>query len=350
MSQLKVLLMLLVCPSTALHAFIEGGTLPAHTVGRGVLGRCIISLIDAACADGGSANADEGGACGSGSGGGNGGSSGSDGGSGGDAQARRVEQLMQWRAALCRGYGLPDDGPSSAACWTHTLIRAWSLPPSMPLCDETDVPGTARRASGAIGAAAALPLHVEAGFLRAVNVAAVRDAASAHVSAHRMAAGVGPSQAVDTSVRVCDGADLLGACVWRTLHPTLCELVRLIDQLRVELAAASGRPLLDVAELQILRYPPGGYYRRHLDVGAPRVVRRAVSLLLYLTPDDWGTADGGQLRVWRPGAADDADAALEVAPSAGTLVLFESAQLPHAVSTCRRERLVMVGWLCEQDN
>ena len=164
-------------------------------------------------------------------------------------------------------------------------------------------------------------------------------------------------------------ADLLAPAVWSSLHPTLVELVRLIDRLRIELAASSGWPLLDVAELQILLYPEGGHYRRHLDVGkrGSRVVRRAVSLVIYLTPDEWEAAvDGGQLRVYSgtPLTETDEEAAaaaaaasaaaatdvqtFDVPPNAGTLVLFSSAAIWHEVLPTRRERLVVVGWLCEQ--
>ena len=74
-----------------------------------------------------------------------------------------------------------------------------------------------------------------------------------------------------------------------------------------------------------------------------RPVRRSISLLLYLTPPDWRTeVDGGALRVHRQNAAP-----LDVEPHAGTLVLFDSASVPHEVLPTRRERTVVVGWLME---
>ena len=125
-----------------------------------------------------------------------------------------------------------------------------------------------------------------------------------------------------------------------------------------------------MAELQLLRYPVGGHYRRHLDVAnrETRAVRRELSFLLYLTPEDWDAArDGGTLQIYPPGsgAGDTAsrsgqpdgkaptlhgasDCLLEVEPSAGTLVIFESVSVPHAVMPTRRERLALVGWFCSQ--
>ena len=97
-----------------------------------------------------------------------------------------------------------------------------------------------------------------------------------------------------------------------------------------------------------------------MDVGCDpsRKVTRSVSFLLYLTEASWDVAaDGGQLRVFRPGSTEesagsqDSDVsgstiAMDVAPHAGTLVLFDSATLPHAVLPTRRERLCVAGWLC----
>ena len=80
-------------------------------------------------------------------------------------------------------------------------------------------------------------------------------------------------------------------------------------------------------------------------------LRRSVSLLVYLTDDTWDVArDGGELRIFDTAAAgDDGPALADVAPAPGTLVLFDSATVPHGVLPTRRERLALVGWLCEAD-
>lgn len=85
-------------------------------------------------------------------------------------------------------------------------------------------------------------------------------------------------------------------------------------------------------------YPPGAFYRRHVDslAGARN---RLVSAVAYLDTD-WRWADGGQLRIWdRSGAL-----AAEVAPEAGTLALFLSEEIPHEVRPTRRRRHAVPGW------
>ena len=115
-------------------------------------------------------------------------------------------------------------------------------------------------------------------------------------------------------------------------------------------------------------------------------VRRALSLLVYLTPDDWNAAtDGGCLRVFAPqprSAASQQAAApgtsVDVQPTAGSLVIFDSSSVPQCaryehlasalrsltthsarisqqrnayakseVLTTQRERLLIAGWLHE---
>ena len=159
-------------------------------------------------------------------------------------------------------------------------------------------------------------------------------------------------------MRRCAATDLLwpGAC--RSLPHPLLDLAWLVERLRVELSAATGEALLDVAELQLLLYPPGGHYRRHVDIGrdSTRAVRRRFSVLLYLTDDGFDSdADGGQLRIFAPdadgfGSPEDGASPLlmEVPPTAGTLVLFSSGAVPHQVLPTRRERLCVAGWLCVQ--
>ena len=110
--------------------------------------------------------------------------------------------------------------------------------------------------------------------------------------------------------------------------------------------------LLDVAELQLLDYPEGGHYRRHLDSGTRAVnasSRARSACLLYLTPEGWDVeVDGGQLRAYHQEAEEEGEEMVEVAPEAGTLVLFASSKVPHEVVATRRRRLAVAGWLCEQ--
>lgn len=85
-------------------------------------------------------------------------------------------------------------------------------------------------------------------------------------------------------------------------------------------------------------YPPGSYYRRHLDQFRG-VEQRTVTAILYLN-DDWCVEDGGQLRIELDGQGNH----IEVLPQQGTLVTFLSADYWHEVLPARRERLSLTGW------
>eukprot|EP00326_Haptolina_ericina_P015736 CAMPEP_0181174914 /NCGR_PEP_ID=MMETSP1096-20121128/3795_1 /TAXON_ID=156174 ORGANISM="Chrysochromulina ericina, Strain CCMP281" /NCGR_SAMPLE_ID=MMETSP1096 /ASSEMBLY_ACC=CAM_ASM_000453 /LENGTH=184 /DNA_ID=CAMNT_0023262857 /DNA_START=120 /DNA_END=674 /DNA_ORIENTATION=+ len=142
--------------------------------------------------------------------------------------------------------------------------------------------------------------------------------------------------------------NVLSPDVWPKLPQPLLELVVATDQLRLSLASACGRPLLDIVELQLLRFPPGGRYARHFDTGVDLAqspaVRRSISFLLFLTPDSWCPTEGGQLRVYEGTAGLQRD----VTPEPGTLVLFDSAAVSHEALTTNRELLAVAGWMLER--
>lgn len=131
-------------------------------------------------------------------------------------------------------------------------------------------------------------------------------------------------------------------------------------------------------ELSYLSYSEGSFYRRHVDVikseGArKRNSNRIVSFILYLGSDDdedrdWDpNRDGGSLRVYGKEnveclklqgvkdssiSGDEIDLDLnigeeyiDISPSPGTFVLFDSSKVPHAVRETRRSRRCVVGWL-----
>lgn len=191
-------------------------------------------------------------------------------------------------------------------------------------------------------------VHIQPNFLSATELdqaqAAVAELQALH--GHGKAAVVGGTT-LDRRVRDTLALDLLTDAVWRTLPLPLLQLVGVIDSMRSVLATECKRPLDGNAELQLLHYHPGGFYARHVDDGigtAERPVRRSISLLLYLTPTDWhAERDGGCLRVFERERAPR-----DLPPTAGTLVLFDSASVPHEVMATHRERRVLVGWLCEQ--
>ena len=84
-------------------------------------------------------------------------------------------------------------------------------------------------------------------------------------------------------------------------------------------------------------YPVGSFYRRHLDRFQDGGLR-TLTAILYLNPE-WTDGDGGQLRIHLPDGGHR-----DIAPEAGTLVTFISAEIEHEVLPTRRERLAITGW------
>jgi SM-20-related protein len=88
-------------------------------------------------------------------------------------------------------------------------------------------------------------------------------------------------------------------------------------------------------------YPPGAFYRVHLD-RFQGTRHRVVSVVLYLNPE-WGEADGGELRLYLDGKPEGAH--VDVPPRGGTLAAFLSERFYHEVLPAKRERLSVTGWL-----
>jgi len=110
---------------------------------------------------------------------------------------------------------------------------------------------------------------------------------------------------------------------------------RALDALRTGLNRAL---LLGLEELEAhyALYPPGAGYARHRDRFRDDDAR-VLSSVLYLNAG-WGAGDGGALRLHLPGGHRD------IAPQAGTLTLFLSAEIEHEVLPAARERLSIAGW------
>jgi SM-20-related protein len=107
------------------------------------------------------------------------------------------------------------------------------------------------------------------------------------------------------------------------------------ETLRLALNRELQLGLLDF-ECHFAVYPPGAFYRRHLDRFATDD-RRALSCVLYLN-EAWQADDGGALRLYLP------DRHCDVLPSAGTLVAFMSERFEHEVLPGQRDRLSLTGW------
>lgn len=93
-------------------------------------------------------------------------------------------------------------------------------------------------------------------------------------------------------------------------------------------------------EVHMTVYPPGSYYRRHLDQ-FKKDDHRKLSIICYLN-ESWQPEDGGQLRLYLPAGSTD------VLPTAGKLVCFRSDKIEHEVLPSTRDRLSITGWILDQ--
>ena len=91
-------------------------------------------------------------------------------------------------------------------------------------------------------------------------------------------------------------------------------------------------------EAHFALYPPGAGYQRHVDAFQHDNPRR-LSAVLYLNRH-WRRSQGGELAIY------DAEGCelQRVLPEAGTLVLFLSQSVPHAVLPTRRWRASIAAW------
>lgn len=100
---------------------------------------------------------------------------------------------------------------------------------------------------------------------------------------------------------------------------------------------------LEDFECHFALYPPGTFYRRHLDRFRDDD-RRTVSAIIYLN-EQWTPGDGGQLRMFLDDGRE-----LDAEPVGGSLVVFMSADIPHEVLPAGRERLSVTGWFRRRGN
>jgi SM-20-related protein len=94
-------------------------------------------------------------------------------------------------------------------------------------------------------------------------------------------------------------------------------------------------------ELHLSVYPPGSFYRKHLDQFRG-TGQREVTTVLYLN-ERWQATDGGQLRIYTDPEAEDGYQ--DILPLGGRLVTFLSARFLHEVLPARRKRMSITGWL-----
>jgi SM-20-related protein len=93
-------------------------------------------------------------------------------------------------------------------------------------------------------------------------------------------------------------------------------------------------------ECHYAHYPPGSFYKKHVDRhknGSPR----RVSTVLYLNPE-WKPADGGELVVYQ-----STDSSHLVEPRLATLAIFLS-EMEHEVLVTHSDRMSITGWLLNE--
>ncbi|SDT20963.1 2OG-Fe(II) oxygenase [Pseudomonas oryzae] len=147
----------------------------------------------------------------------------------------------------------------------------------------------------------------------------------------RASVGRGSAQLVDEGIRG-DHIQWLG----RGETPATDQYLDLLDTLREALNRELFLGLEDY-ECHFALYPPGSFYRRHLDRFRDDD-RRTVTTVCYLNAD-WQVEHGGALRMELADGSEQ-----DVLPAAGTLVVFMSADFPHEVLPAGRERLSLTGW------
>jgi hypothetical protein len=124
-----------------------------------------------------------------------------------------------------------------------------------------------------------------------------------------------------------------------------------LDSIRQHLSDDKEPLPFELTELSYLWYDPGASYIRHVDAFADsesKRFRRKVSLILFLgdpTNDRlWDpVVDGGALRLYINDSAGK-EGHHDVAPTPGTLMLFDSSSIPHEVLETHRTRACIVGW------
>lgn len=117
---------------------------------------------------------------------------------------------------------------------------------------------------------------------------------------------------------------------------------RYLDQIE-ELRLALNRALylgLFSFEGHLAIYPPGAFYKKHLD-RFQTASHRIVSCILYLNKD-WREEHGGWLRTYD--GPEEGSAYQDVLPMGGTLVTFLSGAVHHEVLPATRERVSLTGW------
>jgi SM-20-related protein len=154
---------------------------------------------------------------------------------------------------------------------------------------------------------------------------------------HFQKAGIGKDQArhINESVRGDYIKWVDNNCAPPAINVYLARLQDLIQHLNEGLFLS-----LKDYEVHMTVYPPGAFYKRHLDQ-FDRDDHRKLSVICYLN-NNWRPEYGGQLRMLLPGETVD------VLPNAGRFVCFRSDMIEHEVLAADRPRLSITGWMLDR--
>ncbi|MGM0479795.1 MAG: 2OG-Fe(II) oxygenase [Bacteroidota bacterium] len=94
-------------------------------------------------------------------------------------------------------------------------------------------------------------------------------------------------------------------------------------------------------EFHLALYPPGTYYKKHLDQFKGRN-NRMISMIIYLN-EEWKPGHGGELKIY-PTQTDP----VLIAPLYNRCVLFRSDVLYHEVLLAQKPRRSITGWMLYQ--
>lgn len=118
-----------------------------------------------------------------------------------------------------------------------------------------------------------------------------------------------------------------------------------LEQVRLTLNRVLQLGLFDY-ECHLSIYPPGSYYKKHIDQFRG-IGLRTITTILYLN-ENWQEPDGGQLCLYtNPDNEQDFET---IQPYGGQLVTFLSARFPHEVLLTKRERMSITGWFSRRES
>ncbi|AKS41385.1 2OG-Fe(II) oxygenase [Wenzhouxiangella marina] len=114
-----------------------------------------------------------------------------------------------------------------------------------------------------------------------------------------------------------------------------------LDQMERLRLALNRRLFLGLFEFEghFAHYPPGGFYKRHLD-SFRGAANRLVSVVVYLNRD-WQAGDSGELVLF---SEDESETLAVIEPRAGSMALFLSEEIPHEVRPAHKDRSSIAGW------